>query len=403
MPKMVIQEGQKQRMFEYEGGRVTFGHESKAVIQLSSPGVSGLHFEITDTPEGFRLKDLTNKQDTLLNGKAIQATYLRDGDTIQAGKAVITFWEQDVPSRPSTILQAKEGGEKRKRATRRPSSTGTNPLLILMLLILVLGLCYLVFNTLFSDVLRFSTLYTKGTEAFNRSDYKAAMDFFSQVDPGNRDYGALAQEKYKEAQIRLAKVEAGGKLSELRKDLDKIYGHIARNKHDQEGNASLLREWIQNNAALSPALAKEAQEELDKVVSGVYSPRETGERRLVPEPEDPTNQKQVPSSPEGELELLLSDVSKISYQLKFKEAIDQLNTFKQKYPLKLKLREQADEKIEAIYEEARVQYQKILQKAQELAQSGKKQEAKSQINQIIDHFGLDFYILQAKEELKKLD
>ena len=80
-----------------------------------------------------------------------------------------------------------------------------------------------------------------------------------------------------------------------------------------------------------------------------------------------------------------------------------MNEFKQKYPLNTKLRRQADEKIEAIYKEAQTQYQKIIDQVHTFASQGKKQEAKKEIQQIINSFGLDFYVAQAKEELKKLD
>ena len=414
MPKIVVQEGQKQRVFEYDGGRVTFG-QSKAVIPLSSQGVSDLHCEISDTPEGFRLKDLKSKQGTKLNGKSVSTAYLRDGDEVQIGKAKITFWEEEVGDSVPVKSEKKAGKRSEKRSEkqsetneeddgerpRRPrrSSSGKNPFIIVISLLIGVGIIILFFfgtQFYFQGQAQVEILYATGLSAYGRGEYQKAIDCFSQIDPNYPTYGSMAQEKYKEAQIKKAKAETGAQLRELKADLYRIFNY----KADSETVKSKLKEWIQAHASDSPALAKEAQDEIDRLEQNpTYSEHD---RRRDPEEEQP-NPHSTPGTPEEELAQVLSQINPSINQKKYKEAIDPLNEFKQKYPLNTKLRRQADEKIEAIYKEAQTQYQKIIDQVHTFASQGKKQEAKKEIQQIINSFGLDFYVAQAKEELKKLD
>lgn len=403
MPKIVVQEGQKQRIFEYEGGRVTFG-QSKAVIALKAQGISDLHCEITDTPEGFRLKDLESKQGTKLNGKSISTAYLRDGDEIHIGKIKITFWEGEVgDSKPDKLDKHSNTRHEEERPRRRRSSQ-SNPLLALLSVLIGIGIIVAVLfatNAYFSENARIETLFLTGRNAFDRGDYQKAIDCFSQIDPDFPTYGKMAQEKYKEAQIRKAKAESGTRLRELRTDLYRIFKEIGHNKSDPEGNKQKLKEWIQAHATDSPALAKEAQDEIDRIEQGpTYSEEDRPIRSSDPEDEDSETEAKTP---EEELTKILAQINSVLTQKRFKEAIDPLNAFKQKYPLNTKLRKQADEKIEAIYEDARAQYQKILEKVNTLTNQGKKQEAKKELQQVIQSFGLDFYVSSAKTEMKKLE
>lgn len=267
MPRIVVADQESEREFEYEEGLVTFGKDpQKAVVTIEAKGVADLHFEIDRTPEGFRLK---SHHPLSLNGNVVSSAYLRNGDQIVIGQAKVSFWDAQQPSaplRPSRQGKSKAGSGIR-RASRPPSSHNSSSIfLVIPLLLVAFCLFYLGFQLFMAPTLRAGKLYSEGVAALERSDYDTAMKIFQQISPTDRKYGASAQEQYKLAQLKKEKVEAGLRLEELRKSLDRILIDIAKNKEDIEGNRQKLKNWLQQNPNTS--LTEEVHKELEKLSSG---------------------------------------------------------------------------------------------------------------------------------------
>lgn len=65
--------------------RISIGRNPKSVVFLDSPLVSWNHAELVRVNGGHQLVDLRSTNGTLLNGRPVQQTMLKDGDIIQIG------------------------------------------------------------------------------------------------------------------------------------------------------------------------------------------------------------------------------------------------------------------------------------------------------------------------------
>lgn len=59
---------------------------------IADPTVSARHAELTRTRDGWRIKDLSSRNGTRVNGWLIREQALRPGDTIELGATAFVFW-----------------------------------------------------------------------------------------------------------------------------------------------------------------------------------------------------------------------------------------------------------------------------------------------------------------------
>jgi len=70
---------------------VTIGRMPTCTIACTDTQVSRLHAEIRPDLDGYEIVDMGSTNGTLVNGTAIRAQALNDGDTIQVGNTVVRF------------------------------------------------------------------------------------------------------------------------------------------------------------------------------------------------------------------------------------------------------------------------------------------------------------------------
>jgi pSer/pThr/pTyr-binding forkhead associated (FHA) protein len=73
---------------------ISFGRSPSTTILLRGNTVSRKHAVIEKTLEGYRLRDLSSRTGTSLNGKRIRSAILDTGDTIVIGP--VTIYVQEV-------------------------------------------------------------------------------------------------------------------------------------------------------------------------------------------------------------------------------------------------------------------------------------------------------------------
>jgi hypothetical protein len=70
----------------------TTGRSGRSGLQLAQRGVWEEHFRLEQDPqEGFRISAVGDAT-TRVNGRAVEACRLRNGDIIEAGEARLQFW-----------------------------------------------------------------------------------------------------------------------------------------------------------------------------------------------------------------------------------------------------------------------------------------------------------------------
>ncbi len=79
------------------------GRQTANDVVIVNLAVSGYHAEIIPSDKGFTLKDLNSKNGTVLNGKQIKSSLLKNGDRIIIGKHTLIFREDDRPVPPESI------------------------------------------------------------------------------------------------------------------------------------------------------------------------------------------------------------------------------------------------------------------------------------------------------------
>jgi Nif-specific regulatory protein len=73
------------------------GRHEKNDLVLTGNHVSRQHVEITRSARGWEVTDLGSTHGTRVNGEPVKASPLRDGDRIQVGDVLLTFFEDDEP------------------------------------------------------------------------------------------------------------------------------------------------------------------------------------------------------------------------------------------------------------------------------------------------------------------
>jgi diguanylate cyclase (GGDEF)-like protein len=79
------------RRFELNGAALTIGRSPECTIQLNDDSVSRQHCRASPGDDGVVLVDLNSTNGTYVNGTAVSARHLRDGDRVQVGRSIFKF------------------------------------------------------------------------------------------------------------------------------------------------------------------------------------------------------------------------------------------------------------------------------------------------------------------------
>jgi adenylate cyclase len=80
-------------------------------LWLDDPKLSRRHFQIERDGDRWVLRDLNSSNGTYVNGRRVQSIELRDGMTIDAGRAKVVFCDGDfVAHRPADPIEAASWG-----------------------------------------------------------------------------------------------------------------------------------------------------------------------------------------------------------------------------------------------------------------------------------------------------
>ena len=112
MPVLVVnQKDKRNRKIDFEADEITIGRYKTNDVVLQDSSISRFHAIIVRDEDGkFLLKDLGNKNRTLLNGKRISRMALEFGDEIRIGKYTLTLEEGKAGKRSKRVDIIKEVG-----------------------------------------------------------------------------------------------------------------------------------------------------------------------------------------------------------------------------------------------------------------------------------------------------
>ena len=79
--------------FVLESDQVTLGRSSTSDIVLDNDNVSRAHARLTRIDDEYTIEDLESRNGILLNGLAVHAAVLRDGDEVHVGDFVFIYHE----------------------------------------------------------------------------------------------------------------------------------------------------------------------------------------------------------------------------------------------------------------------------------------------------------------------
>ncbi len=111
-------EGEEAQKFTLEAASVTLGRGLESDIRLKDIKSSRRHCQITRTPQGYEVVDLSSGNGTLVNGAPIKQHRLKAGDRIQIGTTTITFADGDSKGATS---RAPAGQTARTPAAAKPA------------------------------------------------------------------------------------------------------------------------------------------------------------------------------------------------------------------------------------------------------------------------------------------
>jgi pSer/pThr/pTyr-binding forkhead associated (FHA) protein len=79
--------------FVLEDDQVTIGRSASSDIVLDNDNVSRAHARLSRIDDEYTIEDLDSRNGILLNGLAVHAAVLRDGDEVHVGDFVFTYHE----------------------------------------------------------------------------------------------------------------------------------------------------------------------------------------------------------------------------------------------------------------------------------------------------------------------
>ena len=98
MPKLLIQEGGQQSVFELFDDEVTIGRGAANVIQVADPRSSKHHAVVRRLHGRPKLIDFESRNGTRVNGEFRNQRWLEHGDVVSIGEMTMTYDASDVPA-----------------------------------------------------------------------------------------------------------------------------------------------------------------------------------------------------------------------------------------------------------------------------------------------------------------
>jgi len=109
MANLVITVGHNAGSYYPLGNRtLTVGRDPARDIQLVDERAGRKHFQIRKDGDDYAVIDLRSKNGLYVNGLKVGEATLTDGDEIQAGDTVLTFWLHDTPDRTNALNRYKK-------------------------------------------------------------------------------------------------------------------------------------------------------------------------------------------------------------------------------------------------------------------------------------------------------
>lgn len=87
---------------------LTGGRDPARDIQIVDHKVSRRHFQIHREDQGYVILELRSKNGVYVNGARVKEKLLHDGDQIQVGDTVLTFYEGEVPDHSDALNKYKQ-------------------------------------------------------------------------------------------------------------------------------------------------------------------------------------------------------------------------------------------------------------------------------------------------------
>ena len=121
----------REKQFELRPGKMIVGKKPDADIQLDDEYVSDVHAQILGEGERWKVINILSANGTFVNGKKIQAAYLRSGDVVRFGRVDMQFVNG------SSGRLRKAGGSTASQGKKRVAYVALG--ILVMLILLVLG------------------------------------------------------------------------------------------------------------------------------------------------------------------------------------------------------------------------------------------------------------------------
>ncbi len=103
-PYLLVNDGKGERRVSLDDGTFTIGRNFTNLLVLDETMASRFHCVIENTPDGLLLRDLESRNGTLVNGQAVQAAIISNGDMIQIGKTEISLVVPEAKSAPPKMV-----------------------------------------------------------------------------------------------------------------------------------------------------------------------------------------------------------------------------------------------------------------------------------------------------------
>ena len=267
MPKLIIQEGEQQSVFELFDDEVTIGRGAASAIQVADNHASKLHAVVRRVHGRPKLVDLESKNGTRVNGEFRNQRWLEHGDVVAIGAMTLSFDGSDLAASPAVPTAAApvvrvspalavaaapapaappaprpapvraaggartrrrdEADDGEERGPRAPARRSQNNAAVLMLVgVGVLGLIALLFLLLsHSGASRNAEALAVSRDMWNRENRKEeALDFLKRnSDPTNEDGYVSVRKQIAEWEGILSHAGEDAKMKAADKAMEQIH------------------------------------------------------------------------------------------------------------------------------------------------------------------------------------
>lgn len=92
MAELIFVSGpEKGRTYTLESPKTVIGREIDCECAVQGTGVSRRHCAVTKQGDGYQIEDLKSTNGTLVNGRVVSQTEIKNNDTIEIGEVQMAF------------------------------------------------------------------------------------------------------------------------------------------------------------------------------------------------------------------------------------------------------------------------------------------------------------------------